>query len=73
MKVGLYSLVFASDVEAAHQLQSLGMNMRTLQRHLEEGGRPSASISMKCGATWRSRNSIVPKVIQINYSNLAYG
>ncbi|WP_270423377.1 hypothetical protein [Citrobacter portucalensis] len=38
MKVGLYSLAFASDVEAAHQLQSLGMNMRTLQRHLEEGG-----------------------------------
>ncbi|MCX8990084.1 hypothetical protein [Citrobacter portucalensis] len=73
MKVGIYSLAFASDVEAAHQLQPLGMNVRTLQRHLEEGGRPSASLSMKCGATWRSRNSIVPKVVQINYSNLAYG
>ncbi|MCR3698343.1 helix-turn-helix domain-containing protein [Citrobacter sp. Cpo037] len=37
MKVGIYSLAFASDVEAAHQLQPLGMNVRTLQRHLEEG------------------------------------
>ena len=73
MKVGIYSLAFASDVEVAHQLQPLGMNVRTLQRHLEEGGATSASLSMKCGATWRSRNSIVPKVVQINYSNLAYG
>ena len=32
MKVGIYSLAFASDVEAAHQLQPLGMNVRTLQR-----------------------------------------
>ncbi|MDM2821584.1 hypothetical protein OGX96_10855 [Citrobacter sp. Cpo100] len=38
MKVGIYSLAFASDVEAAHQLQPLGMNVHTLQRHLEEGG-----------------------------------
>ncbi|MDT3753904.1 hypothetical protein JQN59_21790 [Citrobacter sp. B72] len=38
MKVGIYSLAFASDVEAAHQLQPLGMNVRNLQRQLEEGG-----------------------------------
>ena len=45
MKVGFYSLAFASDVEAAHQLQPLGMNVRTLQRHLEEGGTFSELIN----------------------------
>ncbi|MGV4043939.1 hypothetical protein ACV8T3_27070 [Citrobacter portucalensis] len=45
MKVGIYSLAFASDVEAAHQLQPLGMNVRTLQRHLEEGGTFSELIN----------------------------
>ena len=49
MKVGIYSLAFASDVEAAHQLQSLGMNVRTLQRHLEEGATFSELINeMRC-------------------------
>ncbi|MDM2772579.1 hypothetical protein [Citrobacter sp. Cpo126] len=44
MKVGLYSLAFASDVEAAHQLQPLGMNVHTLGRHLEESGATLSKI-----------------------------
>lgn len=45
MKVGIYSLAFASDVEAAHQLQPLGMNVRNLQRQLEEGATFSELIN----------------------------
>ena len=69
MKVGIYSLAFASDVEAAHQLQPLGMNVRTLQRDRVIRYLQNPGYSMPSSFTrWFSAQGF-----QINYSNLAYG